>query len=288
MNKLLGLKAPLFCFFFWLIIAPVFGQTSFEQGEALFIQDRPSEALEFLEAAIAEDPDHVQAFLYLGVAYHQLGMIEEAIAAYLRIIPNGGIETARLAFNLGNAYLAQGDLHLAVQSYGQALEENPEFSPALLNRANTYVQLHLIEPQSGFLIEAAADYENFLSLEDGSSQAGQIRGLIFFIREEERLRQEAIAAEVQRRLAMDDAARQEEERRQRFLQGVTASSQAIAGDSRNLNPEGHEEGSELAGEEAERRQRFLQGVAASAWAMTGDSINLFATQGQEEEGESDN
>ena len=250
MNNFLGIKVPLVCFFFWLLIVPVYGQTSFNRGEAFFVLDRPREALEFLQAAVAEDPNHVQAFLYLGIVYQQLGMVDEAIDLYQgilpRILPDGGVETARLAFNLGNAYLTKGDLHLAVQSYTQALEAVPEYPSALLNRANTYVQLHLLEPQGGFIEAAVADYENYLSLEGESSQAGQIRELISFIREEERLRQEAIAAEEQRLLAIDDADRQEAERMQRFLQEVAASAQAIAEDSRNLTTaQSHEEELEL-------------------------------------------
>jgi tetratricopeptide (TPR) repeat protein len=214
-----------------LILAPVFSQSSFSQGEEFFIQNRPQEALEFLEAAVQEDPSNVQAFLYLGIIYQQLDRIDDAISVYQTILDQEGTDTARIAFNLGNAYLIKGSLSLAVQSYTQALEVDPDYSPALLNRANAQVQM-------GSLIEAAADYERYLSLESQSAQAAQIGMLISYIREEfaaqERLKQEELAAQEAARLAAEEAVRQELERRQRFLSAVSASLETIAEDSRRF------------------------------------------------------
>jgi len=205
------------------------------QGEEFFIQNRPQEALGFLEAAVTEDPSHVEAFLYLGITYQQLDRIDDAIAVYQRILPWGGPETARIAFNLGNAYLIKGDLDSAVQSYTEALAEDPLFSAALLNRANVRVQIGSEES----LKEAIEDYEYYVYLEPHSSQAAQITRLVTVIREEfaaqERSRQEAIAAEEQRRREAEEASRREVERRQRFLEGVAASLRAAAEDPRSLS-----------------------------------------------------
>ena len=254
MDNYFGFKKTLICLFLASFLMPVSAQTSFTQGEAFFIQNRPRDALEFLETATREDPAHIQAFLYLGITYQQLDRIDDAIAVYRKILDRGGSETARIAFSLGNAYLKKGEQLLAVQSYTQALEADPGYSAALLNRANVKVQM-------GSLREAVDDYEYYLQIEPGSSQASQIRRLISFIQEEfafqerrrleeiaaaERRRLEEIAAEERRiqeeeaaaeqaRLAAAEAARRETERRQRLLDEVTASLQASAEESRSLS-----------------------------------------------------
>jgi tetratricopeptide (TPR) repeat protein len=230
MDNFMRNKAALFCFlfgsFFGSFLVPASAQTSFALGEAFLMRNQPQEALELFEAAVAEDPDHVQAFIYLGITYQQLGRIDDAIGVYQRILPRGGLETARIAFNLGNAYLIKGNPSLAVENYTYALEADPLYSAALLNRANALVQIGTQES----LREAIDDYEYYLFMEPNSLQANQITRLVSFIKEEfaaqERRRQEEIAAEEQARLAVEEAARQVRERWQRFLDGVRASVQA--------------------------------------------------------------
>ena len=226
------------------------GQSSFSRGEELFMQNRPQEALRFLEAAISEDPAHVQAFLYLGIAYLQVNRIDDAISAYTQILPRSGREAERIAFNLGNAHFMKGEHDLARQYYSQAIELNPSFASAHLNRANSQVRM-------GDLNDAIRDYERYLLLNPGSAQREPILRLINFIREdfavaerqrviaeeaaraaEENARVEAerqmIAAEAAAREA-EEAARLAAERRRRLLEEVSESLQAAAVDSRGLS-----------------------------------------------------
>ena len=235
MSYFTKVKIAFFVFFFGFVLFSGFGQTSFSRGEALFIQNRPREALEFLEAAITEDPANVQAFLYLGITYQQLDRVDDAITVFQRILPLGGPDTAKIAFNLGNAHLIKGNPGLAVESYTEALAQDPEYSAALLNRANARLQIGSQES----LRDAIEDYENYLDMEPDSSQATQITRLISAIQEDfagqERRRQEETAAEAQRLMAAENASRRELERRQRFIEGVTASVQAVADDPRNFS-----------------------------------------------------
>jgi len=180
------------------VIPAIYAQTSFARGEELFMQNRPQEALRYLEAAVSEDPAHVQAFLYLGIAYLQVNRLDDAIATYLRILPRAGRETARVAFNLGNAYFIQNQPVLARQYFTRAIEANPTFASAYLNRANTFIR-------TGELAEAIVDYETYLSLSPNSAQREQITRLIAFIQEE-------FVAEEQRRIIAEAAARAEAER----------------------------------------------------------------------------
>jgi tetratricopeptide (TPR) repeat protein len=200
---------------------PAVSQSNFNRGEELFMLNKPQEALVFLENAVAEDPAHVTAFYYLGMVYQQLGRIDEAIAVYRKILPRAGNETARVAYNLGNVYYMKGNISFAEQFYSQALEADPVFSPAYLNRANARIK-------NGSLKEAVVDYELYLSLEPTSPKKPEIQRLIAFIREE-------FAAGERRKLLAEEAARAEAERRQRLLEEVSASLQSAAEDSQGLS-----------------------------------------------------
>jgi tetratricopeptide (TPR) repeat protein len=204
-----------------LVLLPGFSQSNFNRGEDLFMQNKPQEALAFLENAVAEDPAHVTAFYYLGRVYEQLGLFDEAIAAYRRILPRAGAETVRIAFNLGNAYFMKGNAAFAEQFYTQAIGADAVFAPAYLNRANARIK-------GGSLREAMADYELYLSLEPRSPKRPEIERMIAFIREE-------FAAEERRKLLAEEAAREEAERRRRLLEEVSASLQSAAEESQGLS-----------------------------------------------------
>ena len=202
-------------------VPALWAESSFLRGEELFMQNKPQEALRYLESAVSEDPAHVQAFLYLGIVYLQTSRVDDAIALYRDILPRGGDETARIAYNLGNAYFVKGESVLARQYYTQAIETDPSYSSAYLNRANALVK-------SGELQDALTDYECYLSLEPGSRQREQVVRLMAFIKDE-------FAAVERRRIMAEEAARAEQERRRRLLEEVTESLQAAAEDSKGLS-----------------------------------------------------
>jgi len=211
---------------FSILLLPVCGQAlwaqnSFARGEELFLQNKPQEALLLLESATADDPAHVQAFIYLGIVYQQLNRLDNAIDVYNRILPRGGNETARIAFNLANVYFAKGDTAMARRFYTQAIEANPSFASAYLNRANSLVK-------SGELRESLDDYEAFLLLEPSSPKRNEVTRLMAFIREE-------FASAERRRLMEEEAARIEQERRRRLLEEVTDSLNAAAEEARSLS-----------------------------------------------------
>jgi tetratricopeptide (TPR) repeat protein len=193
---------------FFLGLSLAAAQSVFSRGEELFLQNKPQEALPLLEAAVAEDPAHIKAGLYLGIAYQQLDRLDEAIAVFRKILPRGGDETARIAFNLGNVYYTKENFELARQYYTQAIDADPAYGSAYLNRANALIS-------GGALREALVDYELYLSLEPRSPKRPGIEQVVGLLREE-------FAAEERRRIQAEAAARAEAERRQRLMEEAAA------------------------------------------------------------------
>ena len=226
------------CAVFFLLNTAVFGfgQTNFIKGEQLFMENKPREAVVFLENSIAEDPAHVKAYLYLGIVYEQLNRTDEAIAAYRRVIPRAGNFTTYVANNLGNVYFQKGNTNDAEQFYTQAIEYDPSYSPAYLGRANTRIK-------AGDLRNAINDYEQYLTLEPLSAQRPKIEELMGIIRAE-------FAAEERKRLLAEEEERARAEERQRLLDEISASLQAAADSSQGLstgaeNAEGYDSEFEL-------------------------------------------
>jgi tetratricopeptide (TPR) repeat protein len=205
-----------------LVFTPALkAQSPFAQGEDLFMQDKPAEALEYLEMAVLENPTHVQASLYLGIVYQQLDRPDDAIAAYRKILPFAGDETARIAYNLGNACFTKGDFVLARQYYTEAIEADPSFSSAYLNRANTLIN-------TGELDEALADYETYLSLEGEAPQREELANLMTFIREE-------FAQAELLRITAENTAKPELDRRGKLILSVRESLRTTPEDIRALS-----------------------------------------------------
>ncbi|AEF86424.1 tetratricopeptide repeat protein [Treponema primitia ZAS-2] len=198
-----------------------FGQSSFSQGEDLFLHNKPQEALSFLEAALAEDPGNVKACIYLGVSYQQLKRPDEAVVVYNRALPVAGEDAALIAFNLGNAYYAMGNLSLAEESYTQAVAANPDYASAYLNRANAKLTRQALQ-------DAISDYELYLSLEPLSAKRNTIEKLISFIHSE-------FAAAERERILAEARAAAEAERKKRILEEVAASLQSAAEDTTGLS-----------------------------------------------------
>ena len=185
------------------------------------MQNKPGDALVFLENSVVDDPGHVLAHMYLGIVYEQLNRTEEAIAIYRRILPRAGSLTANVANNLANVYFSRGNTEYAEQFFTQAVEFDPLYSSAWLGRANTRVR-------AGSFREAVNDYEHYLSLEPASVQRPTIEQMVSALRTE-------IAAEERRRLIAEEEERIRAEQRQRLLDEISASLQAAADSSLGIS-----------------------------------------------------
>jgi tetratricopeptide (TPR) repeat protein len=206
---------------FFFAAALGFGQTNFAKGRELFMQNKPSEALVYLENSTVEDPAHVEAFLYLGIVYEQMGRTDEAIVVYRQILNRAGALTANVTTNLANAYFKKGSIAEAEMLYTQALNADFAYALAYLGRANTRMKKNA-------LMEAVSDYEQYLLYDPRAPQRRTIEQLILLVKGE-------YAEAERRRLVAEEVARLEAERRQRLLDEVSASLQGAAGASKGLS-----------------------------------------------------
>jgi serine/threonine-protein kinase len=107
---------------FWLNI---------ELGTALFVAQRPEEALVYVKSALALRPDSAPAHNAVGGVLHAMGRVDEAIDEYhkaLAIDP----KYAYTHGNLGEALRSQGNLDEAIGHFREAIAVNPKLSNAYI------------------------------------------------------------------------------------------------------------------------------------------------------------
>jgi len=267
-------KRALALLFLVFAAAWAWAQAHFATAQDLFMQNRPREAATYLELTVADDPGNVTAFVYLGIVYEQMGMLDEAMTVYRQVLGRAGHLTATVANNLGNVLFRRGNVEDAEAMFTQAIQADRMFAAAYLGRAN-------IRLQRDQLNEAIADYQQYLVLAPNSPQRAQIEQVISQIRAEfaEVERQRRVAEEMARlaaieaerqRLAAEEAARLAalEAERQRLAAEEAARVAAAEAERQRLAAE------EAARVEAERRQRLLDEIAASLLAAAEGSQGM--------------
>jgi len=209
-------------------------------GEKLFKINDPSGAVPLLEKEISEGKISGDTFNFLGLAYFQLGDYAKSIDAFERGMKVSASSRKVLAFNEGNVAYVSGDYTLAENCFSLALAASPNYSAAVLNRANSRLMKRSYK-------DAVADYKKFLEMEPLNSQSEEIKRLIAYLEEEivlqekeeirlaeEKKRQEEENARIQAELAKQQAEKQaaeaakkaeEEERRRKLLEEVANSLQ---------------------------------------------------------------
>ncbi len=192
----------------------------FDQGQDALRANQPEKAKSLLEAAINEDPQNGKTYLYLGIADMQLGSDDDALQALKQGLAVSGQYADTFYFDIANVYFIEGQNTLAEGMYTKALERNPSFADAYLNRANARMNLKSFDG-------AVADYTVYLTLAPDAPQRDSIERLIGLLgAAKTRAEQEKIAAEKAREA---EAARQKS-----ILAGVLQQLQSSSADTKNL------------------------------------------------------
>ena len=209
-----------------LLLLPTFGfgqATLLQQGEAMFLDNKPEEALPLLQTALRQYPNNEVVYLYLGMVYEQLGWYEEAV-----LILQRGSEIARdhqdaMYYNMGNSLFVQGKNSFAVEMYSRAVETNPEMADAYLNRANARLKLE-------FYAGALDDYSLYLSMRPMSPQREAIEKVMAILRE-------MVEEETARERAEEEGRLAEEARQKALLDEVLNSLERAGQGTKNLSAE---------------------------------------------------
>jgi tetratricopeptide (TPR) repeat protein len=196
-----------------LRLDPLDGLTAFALGQVYqLMSSSPAERRDKLRLAARAYlhacelmPGHFDAHLALGVVYHQLGELDQAVHYYrqsLRIDPRNTFAMA----NLGAAYDSVGKYYEAVNVYKTALEQGGNEPMLLVNLATTLIRqtrfeaalevlqramavdpnVGLAHQRAGYCLaklgrfsEALAAYGRGLELNPRSAEAHAGRGMVF-------------------------------------------------------------------------------------------------------------
>jgi tetratricopeptide (TPR) repeat protein len=192
-------KKTVISIIFLLFVFYSYALNSFEQGEALFLENKPEEAMLYLENALAVDPSNEKIYYYLGYIYEQLGNHQKAINILQRGIDIAVFYKDQFYFNIGLNFRDLGENVLAEEMYTKAIAVNSLYPEPYLCRANSRIELDNYEG-------ALSDYERFLVLKPNTFQRAEIEKMIALLsemiteaarlEEEQRLRDEALINDV--------------------------------------------------------------------------------------------
>ena len=159
-------------------LAAVFAaETEFAQGKRLFETHHAKEAVPHLNNALAEPNPDPDTYLYLGLAYYELKDYQKSLEIFRSGLSVSDADRKILAYNGANSAYSLKNYGLALELYNEALEQDENFTKAILNRANTSLLLQNLEP-------ALSDYEKYVLLEPDSPQIETINLLIEKIKEQ--------------------------------------------------------------------------------------------------------
>ncbi len=192
----------------------------FAEGERLFRENRPEEAIPLLYQASLQPGVDPRVFVYLGLGYQQTGKYADAVSAFMRGASAPGTDRKVLFFNAGNVYFLQELFAEAESMYVRAAEIDASWAPVYLNRANARVRL-------GRFAEAAADYRNYLMLDPATWQKDSIRQIIALLESEETERKNAELRSEAERVAAEAERAAAAERYQRIMDEVSSSLQSV-------------------------------------------------------------
>jgi len=192
----------------------------FAEGERLFRENKPAEAIPLLFQASQTQGTDPRVFVYLGICYQQTGKYADAISTFMKGTSAPGTDRKTLFFNAGNVYFIQNSYAEAVTMYSRAIGIDSAYAPAFLNRANARVKLEQFP-------EAVNDYTMYLTLDPASWQQEPIRQLIALLSGEIKAKKEAALRAEAEKAATEAEKQAAAERYKKLMDDVSASLQAV-------------------------------------------------------------
>ncbi len=115
------------------------------KAERHFRKNNFEQALRYYENARLKDPDNPALDYNVGNVYHMDDRFQEAVDEYSKAIPRSQPVLEEIThYNMGNTFYRMGDVNRAVESYINALLENPEDYDA---KHNLEMALRMMEQQ---------------------------------------------------------------------------------------------------------------------------------------------
>ena len=225
---------------------------NFTKGEELFRQNKPKEAIPYLQKA-CDSGENGKSWTYLALSYYQMENYQKSLEVSSKGMKVSGTNKKILAYNAGNSAFAQGDFEDAEKWYNKAIAADSQYAPPVLNRANSRLKRNQLR-------SAKSDYILYLELSPDDPQEDSIRKLIALLDEEA----DRIEKEEQDRLAEEKRIKEEEERIAE--EEARAAAEKAAEEARLA--------AQKAAEDAERRRRLLEDVATSI--QNNDTVNMTA------------
>jgi len=170
-------KQFLWKFLFLLLAELSWSQAALEEGEKLFVWDKPEEARPKLEEALLRDSQNERIYYYLSIVYQQLKNPVKAIEVLQRGLPLAQRMKDVMLYQIALNYQLLGDNNLAEKYYSLALETNGVLADAYLNRANSRMKLLRYK-------EAIEDYRSYLRLKPEARQRKEIEKLIALLEQD--------------------------------------------------------------------------------------------------------
>lgn len=149
----------------------------YNSGYELFLLNKPKEAIPFFEKCIDVENIDPNVYIYLGVAYYQIGDFTRSLAICVKGLAKDNTNHKVLAYNAGNSAYALGNYARADACYAIAIKDFPDFTAPYLNRANAQLK-------QDHLQDAKENYIKYLELEPNDPQRENIEKLIALLSQE--------------------------------------------------------------------------------------------------------
>lgn len=240
----------------------LFPQDFITKAEDFLRYNQPSEAINLLTPLSEQANPEDKVFLYLSLAYEQLGEYARAAEVLQSGLNKSPSDPALLSYHMGNDYYRAGLYDAAESAYEYSIGLNYGYADAYLNRANTRVNLSDWEGALG-------DYKLYLTLRPNDPQKNSIQAMMTALEDQ-------VQQEIQR-LADEE----ERQRRAAEAQRLAAEQAQKAEEARLAREE------ELRRQEEARQAALLDDIFSSLEDISQETLNLSADSEDIEDYESD-